>query len=151
MEHLQEERRHADSRLLRVEDKLNDQDKAITMLTGQHQMITYTLEKIQETLSEMSSTLKKQVDIEKQLVKYEMVEKDVTARIQSLEKQQYGDGCHTVRNVQRDMGNIKYDQEVILQKLDKISDRVKDIWIYGTIAVTVLSFVAKFALEHLFK
>ena len=33
------ERRNADMRLLRVEDKINDQDKAITLLTGQHQMI----------------------------------------------------------------------------------------------------------------
>ena len=95
------ERRSNDIRLLRLEDKINDQDKAITTLTSTHQQMSFVLTNMQETLTEISHTLKKLADIEKTLVKYEIVEKDMSSKINTIEKVQNEVGCSNVRGLDK--------------------------------------------------
>jgi hypothetical protein len=105
-----EERRHSDTRLLRIEDKIIDQDKAITTLTGTHQQLSYVLTNMQESLTEISRTLKKLADIEKQLVRYEVIEKDVTSKIATLQKVQEETGCSSMRNIDKRV--IKLEENI---------------------------------------
>jgi hypothetical protein len=114
-------------------------------------MISYTLEKIQETLVEVSATLKKQVEIEKQLVKYEMIEKDYGVRLHALENEHKGDGCHTTKELAKRVEINRTDIDKQWIHITTLTDKVTKLWIYGTVAVSIASIIAKIISEHLFK
>lgn len=101
------ERRANDIRLLRLEDKINDQDKAITTLTSTHQQMSFVLTNMQETLTEVSHTLKKLADIEKTLVKYEIIENDMVSKINNIEKVQNEIGCSNVRGLDKRVSKLE--------------------------------------------
>lgn len=129
--HEETERRQNDLRLLRLEDKIIDQDKAITTLTGTHQNMSFILNSMQETLSEISHTLKKLADIEKQLVRYDLVEKDFYNKLSSLEKIQGETGCIRV--------------SALAEKVKAIED-IKNkviVAIFGSLATAITALVLK--------
>lgn len=124
-----EECKNVSYRIFReLKEKVSDQERAITTVISSHQHLVFQLESSQKTLNEISHTLKKLVDIEKELIHGTHTMNGLESRVEKLEKSRESEGCPALMK-----------QNSKIEKLEEFSKEIKDMkkWIFSQVAVGI--------------
>ena len=132
------------NRLDRLEDNMKE-------ISDSHIEMKTVLVSVKDSLVGINTAIDKLGNIEMKHLVQENELKNLSKNVEELMKAKNGEGCTVIKELSKRVELNRADIDKQWEHIEKLTEKVTKLWIYGTVAIFIISLATKLVMEHFIK